>query len=151
MYQAALPYWYFQMVCPIEQTREMASRQPNSSRIWKFVMRSTLDSFRGGRVEFWTKVTDIIEVIIQNPLKMTDMWISYKPTWLWIRLSAKLQMYMWTSRGLHLHELGVVSSVDHNAMDPLGVPQLGTSQQNLVRTQRHGAGVTNRSVHESPA
>jgi len=53
MYQASLPYWYFQMVWPIEQTREMASRQPNSTRIWKLVMRSTLDSFRGGRVEFW--------------------------------------------------------------------------------------------------
>ena len=53
MYQASLPYWYFQMVWPMEQTREMASRQPNSTRIWKLVIRSTLDSFRGGRVEFW--------------------------------------------------------------------------------------------------
>ena len=53
MYQAALPYWYFQMVWPMEQTREIASRQPNSTKIWKLVMRSTLDSFRGGRVEFW--------------------------------------------------------------------------------------------------
>ncbi len=33
MYQASLPYWYFQMVWPMEQTREMASRQPNSTRI----------------------------------------------------------------------------------------------------------------------
>jgi hypothetical protein len=47
------------MVCPMEYTREMASRQPNSNRIWKFVMRSTLDSFSGGRVEFRTKDMDI--------------------------------------------------------------------------------------------
>lgn len=55
MYQASLPYWPFQMVWPMEQTREMASRHPNSTRIWKLVIRSTLDSFRGGRVEFWVK------------------------------------------------------------------------------------------------
>lgn len=34
----------------------------------------------------------------------------------------------------YLHEFGVMSGVDHNAMNPLRVPQLGTSQQNLVWT-----------------
>lgn len=58
MYQASLPYWYFQMVWPMEQTSEMASRQPNNTRIWKLVMRSTLDSFSGGRVEFWATSDD---------------------------------------------------------------------------------------------
>lgn len=62
MYQASLPYWYFQMVWPMEQTREMASRQPNSTRIWKLVMRSTLDSFKGGRVEFWVTEDKIVAV-----------------------------------------------------------------------------------------
>ena len=63
MYQASLPYWYFQIVWPMEQTREMASRQPNSTRIWKLVIRSTLDSFRGGRVEFWVTrdETDVVK------------------------------------------------------------------------------------------
>lgn len=40
---------------------------------------------------------------------------------------------------LHLHELGVVPSVNHHTVDPLSVPQLSSSQQDLVWTQRYSA------------
>lgn len=39
----------------------------------------------------------------------------------------------------YLHELGVVSSVDHHTMHPLSVPQLGSPQQDLVWSQWYGA------------
>lgn len=39
----------------------------------------------------------------------------------------------------YLHELGVVSSVDHHTVHPLSVPQLGSPQQDLVWSQWYGA------------
>lgn len=47
----------------------------------------------------------------------------------------------------YLHELGVMSSVDHHTMHPLSVPQLGSPQQDLVRSQWYGAVV--RTINES--
>lgn len=40
---------------------------------------------------------------------------------------------------LHLHELGVVPSVNHHTVDPLSVPQLSSSQQDLVWAQWYSA------------
>lgn len=42
----------------------------------------------------------------------------------------------------HLHQFGVMSSVDYNSYNPLCVSELGTSQQHLVRTQRNRTGET---------
>lgn len=46
----------------------------------------------------------------------------------------------------YLHELGVVSSVDHHTMHPLSVPQLGSPQQDLVWSQWYSAVV--RTINE---
>ena len=40
---------------------------------------------------------------------------------------------------LYLHELGVVSCVDHHSVDPLGVSELSPPQQDLVRAERECA------------
>lgn len=118
MYQASLPYWYFQMVWPMEQTNEMAKRQPKSTRIWKLVMRSTLESFRGGRVEFWRT-----QIIMVSQIKAGfGIWLK------------------WTEVDhTHLHEFGVMSCVDYDTVHPLCVPELSSSQQDLIRTQWHSA------------
>lgn len=46
----------------------------------------------------------------------------------------------------YLHELGVMSSVDHHTMHPLSVPELGPPQQDLVWSQWYGAVV--RTISE---
>lgn len=48
----------------------------------------------------------------------------------------------------HLHQLCVMPSVDHHTMDPLGVPQLGSSQKDLVWAQWHCAVVETHCCHE---
>lgn len=121
MYQASSPYWYFQMVWPMEQTSEMASKQPNSTRIWKLVIRSTLDSFRGGRVEFWVKDN--------------------------ARLCQQLRCGSVCNTCVHyLHEFCVMPRVDHHTVHPLSVPELGSSQQDLVRTKWYCAAGRNATT-----
>lgn len=36
----------------------------------------------------------------------------------------------------HLHQFGVMSSVDYNTHNPLGVSELGSTQQHLVWSKR---------------
>lgn len=36
---------------------------------------------------------------------------------------------------IYLHQFGVMASVDNNSHNPLGVPDLGATQQHLVWTQ----------------
>lgn len=80
------------------------------------MMRSTLESFRGGDVEFWK----------QN-----------------ITFSQSKANFGYDSSGLkqtnYLHEFGVVSCVDHDTMDPLCVPELCSSQQDLIRAKWYSA------------
>lgn len=47
----------------------------------------------------------------------------------------------------HLHELRVVACVDHNAMHPLCVSEMCSSQEDLIWTQWHCAGIRNTRPH----